>query len=316
MEVVGQEGEAAIGQLGAGAFAPEEDRDVFLSGSDIHLSPLVSVGACFVIAVTYVASLYVWQSEHDRDHPSTIKRRFFSVFVVMLFAPIFVMTLSCDAVFRKHTMWEIMGFRLEGLLTAIALPLLLTAILFLGPLSGTLTNGLWRVYSEPMYWLNAVQNLKWLRNHLVAPLSEEFTFRACMLPLLLQTFRPHTAMLITPLLFGLAHLHHIKERLRDGMPLRIVLTVSFFQFFYTTIFGIYSAYLFVRTGHFAAPFVAHAFCNHMGFPDFQEVLSQPDQRKIIFIGLYVLGLVGWIMLLPTLTTPSWYANNLFWAGDV
>lgn len=125
------------------------------------------------------------------------------MFVVMMIAPVFVMTLTCDAVFQKHTMWEIMGFRLEGLLTAIALPLLLTAILFLGPLSGTLTNGLWRVYSEPMYWLNAAQDLKWLRNHLVAPLSEEFTFRACMLPLLLQTFRPHTAMLITPLLFGL-----------------------------------------------------------------------------------------------------------------
>lgn len=304
------------GEAGRIGVLPPEDQPFPALSDGIHLSPLVSVGACFVIAVIYVASLYVWQSNHDRDHPSTIKRRFFSVFVVMLISPVFVMTLSCDAVFQKYSMWEIMGFRLEGLVTAIGLPLVLTAILFLGPLSGTLTNGLWRVYSEPMYWLSAVQNLKWLRNHLVAPLSEEFTFRACMLPLLLQTFKPHTAMLITPLLFGLAHLHHIKERLQNGTPLRIVLTVSFFQFFYTTIFGIYSAYLFVRTGHFAAPFVAHAFCNHMGFPDFQEVLSQSDRRKVIFIGLYVLGLVGWIVLLPTLTTPSWYANNLFWAGEV
>lgn len=298
------------GQIGV---LPPDDHQAV---SDIHLSAFVSVGACFVISVIYVASLYVWQSRHDRDHPSTIKRRFFSVFVVMFIAPVFVMTLTCDAVFQKYTMWEIMGFRTKGLLTAISLPLVLTAILFLGPLSGTLSNGLWRVYSEPMYWLNAVQNLKWLRNHLVAPLSEEFTFRACMLPLLLQTFQPRLAMLITPLLFGLAHLHHIKERLRDGTALKIVLTVSFFQFFYTTIFGIYSAYLFVRTGHFAAPFVAHAFCNHMGFPDFQEILSQPDRRKHIFIGLYVLGLVSWMVLLPTLTTPSWYGNNLFWVQEL
>ncbi|XP_058811819.1 CAAX prenyl protease 2 [Topomyia yanbarensis] len=283
---------------------------------DIHLPALVSVGACFTISVIYVASLYVWKSRHDRDHPFTIKRRFFSVFVVMLIAPLFVLLLSCDAVFQKYTMWEIMGFRLEGLLTAICLPLLLTSILFLGPLSVTLTNGVWRIYSEPMYWVNAVQNLMWLRNHLVAPLSEEFTFRACMLPLLLQTFRPHVAMLITPLLFGLAHLHHIKERLRDGTPMKTVLTVSFFQFFYTTIFGIYSAYLFVRSGHFAAAFVAHAFCNHMGFPDIQEVLNQTHHRKIIFFGLYLLGLVGWILLLPAVTTPSWYANHLFWADDV
>lgn len=235
----------------------------------------------------------------------------------MIISPVFVAVLTSEGVFQRYSVWQIMGFRLEGLFTAIVLPLVLTATLFLGPLSVTLTNGLWRIYSEPMYWVNAVQNLMWLRNHLVAPLSEEFTFRACMLPLLLQTFRPHVAMLITPLLFGLAHLHHIKERLRDGTPLRVVLTVSFFQFFYTTIFGIYSAYLFVRSGHFAAPFVAHAFCNHMGFPDLQEVTSQPsERRKAMFIGLYVLGFVGWIVLLPTLTTPAWYANNLFWAGDV
>ncbi|XP_058461899.1 CAAX prenyl protease 2 [Malaya genurostris] len=291
---------------------PEE----FQSVPDIQLSALVSVGACFAISVIYVASLYVWKSRHDRDHPSTIKRRFFSVFVVMLIAPLFVYFLTCEGVFRKYTMWEIMGFRLEGLLTAICLPLLLTSVLFLGPLSVTLTNGVWRIYSEPMYWMNAVQNLMWLRNHLIAPLSEEFTFRACMLPLLLQTFQPKVAILITPLLFGLAHLHHINERLRDGTPMKIVLTVSLFQFFYTTIFGIYSAYLFVRSGHFLAPFVAHAFCNHMGFPDIQEVLGQTYRRKAIFIGLYLLGMIGWILLLPTLTTPSWYANNLFWVGAV
>ncbi|XP_053698084.1 CAAX prenyl protease 2 [Sabethes cyaneus] len=288
----------------------------FQPHSKIELPAIVSVGACFFMSTIYVASLYVWRSRHDRDHPDTIKRRFFSVFIVMLVSPVFVWILTCEGVFQKYTMWQIMGFRSEGLLTAICLPLLLTSILFLGPLSVTLTNGVWRIYSEPMYWINAVQNLMWLRNHLVAPLSEEFTFRACMLPLLLQTFQPRVAMFITPLLFGLAHLHHIKERLRDGKALKVVLTVSFFQFFYTTIFGIYSAYLFIRSGHFAAPFVAHAFCNHMGFPDLQEVLQQNERRKAIFLALYLLGLIGWILLLQILTTPSWYANNLFWAGDV
>lgn len=302
--------------MAAGPDAANSPEEELLNESDIYLSPFVSVGACFTISVIYVASLYVWKSKHDRDHPSTIIRRFVSVFIVMLVAQLFVLTLTCDAVFKKHTMLEIMGFRWEGLFTAIFLPLMLTAVLFLGPLSVTLANDLWRVYTEPSYWANAVQDLMWLRNHLVAPLSEEFTFRACMLPLLLQTFKPHIAMLITPLLFGLAHLHHIKERLRDGTQLKIVLMVSFFQFFYTTIFGIYSAYLFVRSGHFAAPFIAHAFCNHMGFPDFGEVLNQPYRKKVLFIALYAVGLLGWILLLPALTSPSWYMNNLFWSADV
>jgi len=53
-----------------------------------------------------------------------------------------------------------------------------------------------------MYWMSNLTNLIWLRNHVVAPLSEEFTFRACMLPLLLQCFRPMTAVFVCPLFFG------------------------------------------------------------------------------------------------------------------
>ncbi|XP_053679856.1 CAAX prenyl protease 2 [Anopheles nili] len=299
----------------ANEMTTEQTPDAAVTGTGF-LHPIVSVGACFVISVVYVASLYVWNSKHDRDHPSTIKRRFFSVFVVMLIAPFFVLIISSKDVWQHYSMWQIMGFRREGLFTATFLPLLLTMVLFLGPLSVQLSNGIWRIYSEPMYWMNAVRNLVWIRNHIVAPLSEEFTFRACMLPLLLQSFRPSIAMLITPLLFGLAHLHHIKERLQNGRPLREVLLVSLFQFFYTTIFGIYSSHLFVRSGHFVAPFVVHAFCNHMGFPDVQEVCSQPNHKKYLFIGFYVLGLVGWVTLLPTLTTPSWYSNNLFWASEL
>jgi membrane protease YdiL (CAAX protease family) len=37
----------------------------------------------------------------------------------------------------------------------------------------------------------------------IAPLSEEFTFRACMLPLLLQCMSPLSAVLLSPLLFGI-----------------------------------------------------------------------------------------------------------------
>jgi prenyl protein peptidase len=104
-----------------------------------------------------------------------------------------------------------MGFRTEGLFMAVVVPLLLTIILFLGPLCVQMTNGVWRIYSEPMYWFNSMQNLMWLRNHVVAPLSEEFTFRACMLPLLLQAFQPMTAVMITPLFFGVGEYSHLYD---------------------------------------------------------------------------------------------------------
>jgi len=42
----------------------------------------------------------------------------------------------------------------------------------------------------------------WLKNYVVAPVSEEFTFRACIIPLLLQCFQPETTIFISALFFG------------------------------------------------------------------------------------------------------------------
>lgn len=105
------------------------------------------------------------------------------------------------------------------------------------------------------------------------------------------------------------------ERLRSGMDKKTAIIISFFQFFYTSIFGIYSAFLFVRTGHFVAPFIVHAFCNHMGFPDIPDLIAQKEPKRCIFVIIYVLGLVGWILLLPTMTDPMWYSNNQFWINS-
>ena len=55
--------------------------------------------------------------------------------------------------------------------------------------------------------------------------------------------------------------------------------LNHFQSTYTTIFGMYSAFLFIRTGHIAAPVVAHGFCNFMGFPDFNELLNHPPRTR-------------------------------------
>ncbi|XP_051001793.1 CAAX prenyl protease 2 isoform X2 [Acomys russatus] len=95
----------------------------------------VSVFSCFSLACSYVGSLYVWKSELPRDHPAVIKRRFTSVLVVSSLSPL------CVLLWRELTgiqpgtsLLTLMGFRLEGIFPAALLPLLLTMILFLGPL--------------------------------------------------------------------------------------------------------------------------------------------------------------------------------------
>ncbi|XP_015119780.1 CAAX prenyl protease 2 [Diachasma alloeum] len=272
-----------------------------------------AVLSCFILSVTYVASLHVWSLPHTREHPSIIKKRFFSVFIMTLISPAPLYFGMHAKVFQKASIWELLGLRWSGLPQAIFIPLFLTMVLFLGPLSMQGFNGLWRLYAEPMYWLGSAKTLIFWRNQVVAPLSEEWTFRACMLPLLLQCFSPTTAIFICPLFFGMAHLHHVVERTKMGMDFKHAIVITCFQFAYTTLFGAYAAFLFAKTGHFVAPFAVHSFCNHMGFPDLLEVIACEDRLKRAgLLSLFVIGLVAWCFLLTPMTNPTWFNNNLFW----
>ncbi|XP_011878629.1 PREDICTED: CAAX prenyl protease 2 [Vollenhovia emeryi] len=301
--------------------------------TDSEPSCASAIFACLALSIAYVASLYVWSSPHNREHPSTIKKRFFSVFVVTLVSPAPMYFGLNENVFQKATIWEMLGLRCTGLIQATVVSLLLTMTLFLGPLS--LQGFKWRLYTgwypkasrgsesptvnrrtsalESMYWLGNVRTLIWWRNQVVAPLSEEWTFRACMLPLLLQCFTPTTAIFVCPLFFGVAHFHHVVERVKIGMSIKHALFTSCFQSAYTTLFGAYAAFLFARTGHLVAPFAAHSFCNHMGFPDLSEIAAYKNPLKRAgFMCLFVIGLVAWCFLLMPMTHPSLFNNNLFW----
>ncbi|KAL2256505.1 hypothetical protein VTK26DRAFT_1567 [Humicola hyalothermophila] len=73
---------------------------------------------------------------------------------------------------------------------------------------------------------------------------------------------------LTPIVFGLAHVHHFYEfRLtQPQVPVSHALLRSLFQLAYTTLFGAYATFLYLRTGSLAAVCVVHAFCNCMGLP--------------------------------------------------
>lgn len=161
---------------------------------------------------------------------------------MMFVSPLFLQVAINKETLQKKTLWTVLGLRREGMCQAVALPLLLTATLFAGPLCMQIFNGTIRIYAEPHYWTNNLRNLVWLKIHLVAPLSEEFTFRSCMLPLLLQCFRPSTAIFLCPFFFGLAHFHHMIPRMKQGFDLKTALFVSckdpsaFSRFFYLHLF--------------------------------------------------------------------------------
>jgi len=277
------------------------------------------------LGLIYVGSLYVWKSKHDRDSPHTIRRRFLSAGLTVCVAPLVVWAVSTGrpdhpifGVARGgHTLWEGLGVRSPGLLNATLYPLALTIVLFAGPLvaSCSAKHAWLRFRSMLHYWRWSNQTMDWIawRNYVVAPFTEEFTFRACMLPILLGQYSTESSVLFSPTLFGIAHFHHMIERIRThGQPLKDAFVISLFQFGYTTVFGIYSAYLFVRTGHVTACVVVHAFCNYMGFPDFGEVLSHPSPlKRLALAGAYVGGLTAFCFLLKPMTEPSLYKNDVF-----
>ncbi len=79
---------------------------------------------------------------------------------------------------------------------------------------------------------------------------------------------PSKIVFITPLYFGIAHIHHFYEYTltHPHTPLLPAMARSLFQFAYTSFFGFYAAFVFLRTANLPAVILAHSFCNYMGLP--------------------------------------------------
>merc|ERR1711907_812134 len=296
---------------------------------ELWLSPstLQACLACSGMTMFFVASLYVWRildahascqgirdsmypalglkPEHgeERDHPITIRKRMYSVITVSLTSPLWLLLFQGECPHRDYSdtsapsLLETLGIHGKHLTEAVIYPMALVIILFAGSVymkGKAIQAMLARAYQNKQH-----EGLRAIRNYLVAPFSEEVVFRCCMLPLLLASGLSHsTAILLCPLFFGVAHVHHILA----GVPWQNIV----FQACYTTIFGWYAGYLFLRTGHFIAPFLAHAFCNVMEFPPFGEIPHRKD--KNLCLGLYLGGIIIFAVGLYYVVDPGWYES--------
>lgn len=63
-------------------------------------------------------------------------------------------------------------------------------------------------------WAYCLINVQWLQNQVIAPLTEDLVFRACMLTMLVPCTGLGPAVFTCPLFFEDAHFHHIIEQLR------------------------------------------------------------------------------------------------------
>ena len=139
----------------------------------------LSLVAAASLSTIYVGSLYVWKSDQDRDSPYTIRRRFLSAFCTVCISPFIVKAFGSPTLLSQWPFPAVIGIRSEGLVNACLWPLILTAILFTGPLAATLStdSDLYRLRSRLYNWKIHLTDWVFWRNYVVAPFTEEFTFR-------------------------------------------------------------------------------------------------------------------------------------------
>ena len=280
-------------------------------------SSLVAWGSALGITAVYVGSLYLWPEvpAEGRNHPRTVKKRFASLVGACAAACVPLMRAITaspmpDAVTRAgvtppQSLVIALGIEpdLEAAATSTVATLGLAVALFLGPLTHLAIDG--RLFSRFTNALNVDSVLK-LRDYYVAPASEEFAFRACVTQFVMwsgaSTVR--AAVFLSPMCFGAAHLHHFRELRRRTGSAATALAAIAAQFTYTTAFGWFAAFAYLRTGHLLGPVAAHSFCNVMGLPD---VVGACGHRRKGVIGVaYVFGVCAFVCGLWPLTDPRWH----------
>ena len=222
---------------------------------------LIGISLCLGLSLFYVSSLYVWDIKLPRDDPSVIKRRTISV----LFS-----TVVCIFATQKYTNmpFQIPPIRWDHVFSTTGQILILMA----GPLVRTVFAG--------RNFASLTSGWVFLRNLIVAPVSEEIVFRACFLQILTASgFSSRIAAVIAPFLFALAHVHHNWNEASFAM---VFMSVA-----HTCVFGWIAFYFLINKSVWDS-IVAHVVCNAIGLP--------PIQSRVQLI-TYIAGLVTFIVSL-------------------
>ena len=295
------------------------------------IGELSAVSWCVFVGGLFVASLYIWWKDRYgsiESDPVIARHRTISVCGASVVSVILLRILCAkyELAAGSAEFLSFMGVR-PGLsmLSSCAVVAALTLIMFVGPLVMNIVNGYtiidkysYRTISyfskdflaalpqiahelkdSRMFWASIV----------VGPITEEIVYRACMCPVLKAAgFGNLFCCMIPPLCFGFAHLHHFVHNVQV-MPLSQAVFTTVLQLSYTTVFGAFSCFVYLRTGHLAACITTHTICNAFGFPDF-ETLAEHEHRTPLLI-VFITGVVLFFSLLFPLTDPSLFSSSMW-----
>ncbi len=119
----------------------------------------------------------------------------------------------------------------------------------------------------------------------------------------LQGFSWQEMIFLTPLFFGVCHLHHLWGLTKQcGFTLGVV-ALCMLQFLYTTVFGWYAVWVLLSTGSVVAAMLVHGLCNLMGLPPFHRM----ERASLV---LCAVGVAAFAWAAPRVLRPSIHSS--FW----
>ncbi|SGY44669.1 BQ5605_C001g00188 [Microbotryum silenes-dioicae] len=315
----------------------------------------------------------------DRNSPSVIRARLLAVTIVSCLACLSIRSLlqRYPPSLIHPPASTLLGLDLptsaSKLFNLLTYPLGLTASLFLGSLYVAFLDGSLLPGQRGFRWRkmkDQFTSLQGIRNYIVGPWTEELVFRSAIISIsALGGWYKKQLVFLTPLYFGIgqstavpresterlimrlmglgseiAHVHHAYEVYighgRTKQALVNGVLGSAFQFAYTTLFGWYAAFLFVRTGTFFPPFsfdefhpvsgqapsqrrdactgsilpsiLVHTFCNWWGLPPIVDALRVYPEKKIPILASYVLGIATFSYGLFRWTEPRLFGGSWYW----
>ncbi|KAJ8587064.1 Abi-domain-containing protein [Rhizopogon salebrosus TDB-379] len=258
------------------------------------------------------------QTERWRDDPDVIKARLLAVSGATLICCLIVFIVmkngNGDNAMQNLTpnAWLHLGFTWSNIL-----PLLLTPLLYAGPLYVQFLEKTlpfqedWDFEDDVLFRFFSIFGL---RNYFVAPITEEVVFRACVLTVYHLAGASQKKMIfLSPLVFGAAHIHHAWETYHrygcTATAAKRAIISTIVQVSYTSVFGFYCCYLFLRSGSLIPPIAAHIFCNIMGVPQPTYEMSLLPDRKLSIAAMYLFGIISFVC---TLQSWSYTDGSLYW----
>lgn len=115
-------------------------------------------------------------------------------------------------------------------------------------------------------------------------------------------------ILVTPLFFGVCHLHHGWHLAQAYGLSRQVVAMLLLQLLYTTVFGWYATWIFLSTGSILAAVAVHSICNMFGLPP----INQMDRGSLLLCAVGVVlfaGAAPRVLVQPDQDSAFWWGRR-------